>query len=282
MVLSNVSSTLFCDDFLNFLCSFLGSALNARSIFRDNYKIKESMRLYSQKLRWANSTGSDLIAMLHAYNTWSYSRNQEIFGETKTRAQREQMQRNEREWANKFCLDIDALHECHVQVNEIKRRLERMKITSTAGTNRVQWNDNEKPIILKVIIAGGFYPNFFTRTSNDIDDYSQTAFQCIGTRDPRNTVYYTGFDREHIRCLYKKPIKQVFIEHGIVPAKNAKNILVNFDPGANKVFITFKKDENHSNFENGKESMPGKVCTEVYKSIKMRDFRIHNEIRIMK
>lgn len=118
--------------------------------------------------------------MLHAYNTWSFSRRHGFFNEKKPQS--------EREWANKFCLDIDALRECEIQINEIKRRLERMKIKAGQGVNNVQWNDNEKSIILKVVISGAFYPNFFARSSIDSNDYTRTAFQCIGARDPRNTV----------------------------------------------------------------------------------------------
>lgn len=157
-----------------------GAALNSRNIFRDNHHARDNLRLYSQQLRWANSSGSDLFAMLHAYNTWSYSRRHGFFDETK--------KQNEREWANKFCLDIDALRECEVQIKEIKCRLERMKINAGQGVNNVQWNDNEKSIILKVVISGAFYPHFFARSLIDSNDYTRIAFQSIGARDPRNTV----------------------------------------------------------------------------------------------
>lgn len=219
--------------------------------------------------------------MLHAYNAWSYSHNNGMFGESNTHAARERMKRTERDWADRFCLDIDALHECHVQVNEIKSRLERVKIKSGVGLNYVQWNDNEKSIILKVVIAGGFYPNFFARSLLNNDDYTSGAFHSIGTRDPRNTVYYTGFDRDRIRCLYKKTIKRIYVENDVVP--NEKNVQVNFDFGSNKTFITFKNDEDDDYcYENGTESMPGKVCTEVYKALKMRQLRMNTEFWIMR
>lgn len=249
--------------------------MNSRNIFRDIYRARDNLRLYSQQLRWANSSGSDLFAVLHAYNTWTYARRNGLFGRTK--------KPNEREWANKFCLDIDALHECEIQINEIKSRLERMKIKAGQGVNNVQWNDNEKSIILKVVISGAFYPNYFTRSSINSDEYTRTAFQSIGARDPRNTIYYTGFDREHLRYLYKKPIKNVFIENGVVSSEMAKCIHVNFDAGSNKTFVTFKYDENVDyRYENGNELMPGKICPEVYKSLKMRDLRIPTEFWIMK
>lgn len=132
---------------------------------------------------------------------------------------------------------------------------------------------------MKVVIAGGFYPNFFARTSLDIEDYSRRAFQHIGTRDPRKTVYYTGFDRDHIRMLYTKPIQKIYSENGIAPESSVQ---VNFDSGSNKTFVTFKNDDNNKDFENGTENMPGKVCTEVYKSIKMRELRIYSEFWAMK
>lgn len=213
--------------------------------------------------------------MLHAYNIWCHARRHSFYGPAK--------RQSEREWANKFCLDLDALHECEIQIKEIKSRLERMNIKAGQGLNNVQWGDSEKSIILKVVISGAFYPNFFARSSINSDDYTHSAFKSIGARDPRNTIYYTGFDREHLRYLYKTPIKHVFIENGVVPAEMAKCVHVNFDIGSNKTFVTFKYDENADyRYENGNELMPGKVCPEVYKTLKMRDLRIPTEFWIMK
>lgn len=158
----------------------------------------------------------------------------------------------------------------------IYHSLHHLKSEYYSNSNRLHWIT---AIILKVVIAGGFYPNFFARASLDIDDYSRRAFQQIGTRDPRKTVYYTGFDRDHIRMLYTKPIRQIFAQNGIAPECSVQ---VNFDTGSNKTFITFKNDDDQNVFENGTENMPGKVCTEVYKSIKMRDLRIHNEFWVLK
>lgn len=249
--------------------------MNSRNLFRANPRARDNLRLYSQQLRWANSSGSDLFAMLHAYNIWAHSRQHGFIGQSK--------KCSEREWADRFCLDMDALHECEIQINEIKHRLERMQIKAGQGLNYVQWNDSEKSIILKVVISGAFYPHFFARSTQYTDDNTNAAFQAIGTRDPRNTVYYTGFDRSHLRFLYKKSIKNVFLDNHIVPVEMAKCVRVNFDPGSNKTFVSFKYDENVDyRYENGTELMPGKVCPEVYKSLKMRDLRIPTEFWIMK
>lgn len=260
----------------------IGAALNTRSIFRDGYRDKENMKLYSQLLQFSNSSGSDLFAMLHAYKAWAYSHNSGVFGVASNYKEREQMKNAERAWGQKFGLDIDALQQCHIQINEIKCRLERINITSEKGVNAVHWDDNEKSIILKVVIAGAFYPNLFARSSAISDDYTRTAFSSIGTRDPRNTIYLTGFDRDRVRDLYKKSIKHVFIENGIVPKEMEHCIKVNFDNGSNKTFVTFKHDDDDCRINKDAESMPGNVFTEVYKSLRMRQMRIPIQIRTLK
>lgn len=230
-------------------------------------------------LRWANGSGSDLVAVLHAYNAWNHSHNTRVFGSAN------EMEQKEREWCKRFSLDIDALRECHTQVNEIKLRLERLQIIQSPGLKSIQWNDNEKSIILKVVITGAFYPNLFARTSLHKEGYIHQIFKTIGGHDPRNTIYYTGFDRKHTRSLYSKSIKSIFVENGIISRENEKNIKVTFDCGANKAYVSFKMDKPHNNennYENGCDSMPGKISTEVYKSIKMRDLRIPSKISIMK
>lgn len=242
------------------------------------------MKQYSQQLQFSNSSGSDLFAMLHAYRAWANHHSNGAFGAASNHKEREQMRNAERLWATKFGLNIDALQKCHVQINEIKCRLERINIKSGQGVNAVQWNDNEKSIILKVVIAGAFYPNLFARSAAipDSDDYTRSAFSSIGTRDPRNTIYLTGFDRDRVRDLYKKSIKHVFIENGIVPKEMEHCIKVNFDNGSNKTFVSFKTDDDDVRSNRGSELMPGNVSTDVYKSMKLRQMRIPIQIRTLK
>lgn len=273
----------FFNIFHSFFAQIAGAALNSRSIFRDGYTNKDSMRLYSHQLRWANKSGSDLIAMLLAYNAWVFACSNQRFGVANDRAAREKMKHAERQWANKYCLDIDALHECYVQVNEIKNRLKRMNIEPSTGIDSIRWNDNEKAIILKVVIAGGFYPNYFARASLSSDQYEREALRILGTRDPRNTVYYTGFDRDYVRCLYTENLKKIFIENNVIPPESAANLQIIFDPGSNKTFVTFKNNSNDNYCSKyGTELMPGKICTEVYKSIKMQQLRIPSVLWIMR
>lgn len=126
------------------------------------------------------------------------------------------------------------------------------------------------------IIIGAFYPNIFTRTTPDSYKYERESFQCIGGHDPKNTVYFTGFQRDLIRDLYVKPIKNLFVVNNVIRNDNASNVIVSFEEGANKAYVTFKtRTEND-------DRMTGKIQTEVYKAIKMRLLRIPMKIRVIK
>lgn len=115
------------------------------------------MKSYSHLLQWANGSGSDLIAMLHAYKVWSQLHNQKKFGTTDTKENQQKMIRSELEWADKFGIELAALYECQQQIKELEIRLERLKITEPTGVNKVRWSNSEKSIILKVVIAGKIY-----------------------------------------------------------------------------------------------------------------------------
>lgn len=259
-------------------CIIIGAALNSRPLFRLNSHGKVDMKLYSDQLEWAHCSGSDLITLYNAYLTWCSKHNSGYFGTATNKAERFRMKMKEYEWCEKYRLDADALNECHVQVNELKARLECSRLHTSGETNRVRWSESERAIILKVVIAGAFYPNYFARRSFGGEDYASEMFKCIGTRDPRYTVYFTGFDRKHNRYLYTKSIKDIFVKNGVV--EDASNIRVSFDCGADKMFVTFKSNR-HEGHGNEKELMPGTICTEVYKALKMRNLKSNSEVWVM-
>lgn len=139
----------------------------------------------------------------------------------------------------------------------------------------------------KIYISGAFYPNIFARTTPDSYQYEREAFRSIGGLDPRNTVYFSGFNRDIIRSLYVKPIKNLFLTNNIVNRNNSSDVKVTFEDGANKCYVTFKTsrkqdDEKLSQNEHGVACMPGKIQTEVYKAIKMRLLKIPAKVRIIK
>lgn len=263
--------------------SFLGAALScSKTIFKSNYSHASRMRSYSLLLQWANGTGSDLSAMYNAYKVWCHQHTIDDFGTTDTKMNRDQMHRSEAEWADKYCIDLAAMYECKEQIDEMRMRLKCLGIGEEDDVSRVHWNAKDMPIILKTIISGAFYPNIFV-TNIPSNENPRNAFRELDGHDPRNTIYFKGFPRNNIRCLYTKAIKNIFVENGCVDAVHVDGMQVLFDDETEKVYVTFKStitDVNRGKY--GVERMPGNTEIEVYKAVKMRKFRMQNNLRVMK
>lgn len=61
---------------------------------------------------------------------------------------------------------------------------------------------------------------------------------------------------------------------------SSKNIRVTFDQNSEKVFVTFLQTNEKSKDEY-LEAIPGKVCTEVYKALKLRTLRTTFVLSVM-
>lgn len=117
-----------------------------KSIFANS--LHEDMSAYSRKLEWSNGSGSDLFAILNVYRVWSLKHNQREFGSSPEQKQRE------KEFGTRHSVDVRSLRECHLLVEEIRERLQRLGIEERVGVDRVIWKDYERSVILKVVIAG--------------------------------------------------------------------------------------------------------------------------------
>lgn len=53
-------------------------------------------------------------------------------------------------WARRYYVELKGLRELSKLELEIKNRLKNFHIEQISGPNRVNWNDMEKPLILKV------------------------------------------------------------------------------------------------------------------------------------
>lgn len=248
-----------------------------KSIFVNSFK--EPLTAYSRKLEWSNSTGSDLFAVLNVYNVWCSKHNQRIFGDTEEQKLQETM------FGHKHFIDIRSLRECNVLVNELNARLNRMGVRKMTGLNREVWNENEKTMILKIVISGAFYPNFFVRSASGGEKYGREPYHCLNGRDPCTTVYFSGFNQRYIRQLYVSSIKELLIGK-VIQKSNAANVKVAFGENSERVFITFEPPAASNTVEKDwithRSSIPGKILTEVYKAIKMRKTQKQVTIKVLK
>lgn len=214
--------------------------------------------------------------MLNAYNTWKAHRHEEYFGNVRTK----DGQRKEASWANANCLDVHALHECDASVRELRVRVRRMNLCEL---NTYDWNDNEKYIILKVVIAGAFYPNFFSRSSRSCREFIEHKFKTLDGKDPCNTVYFTGFKSDKFPHIYLDRIRQIFTSNmngeSFMDASQIHQIKVTHNHGSEKIFVTFQKNgKEHDIKKYGVACQPGFVLTEVFKAHLLRSTT--NEIPI--
>lgn len=199
------------------------------------------------------------------------------FGTDRTKWERDQMNDREKEWADQYNLQVPALRECETYVKDLHLRLKRLKLKALSH-EKFKWSDTEKNIILKVVISGAFYPNYFLRSSPNRTQNEREMYNMLDGRDPTKTIYLKGFDNKYLRNIYALTIKQEIVKHGVID--NINKLKVTFDSGAQKVYVTFKTDGKKDDVrEYGVACQPGFVLTEVYKAIRMRQL-MRNPIRI--
>lgn len=209
-------------------------------------------------MHWANGSGSDLIVLLNVYKAWESQ-----FG-ARAGGREHRKRSNEYEWADKFNVDIDAIHECRSHIVDIKERFERYYMMAKHSGDQTAISEHDKETLLKLVIAGAFYPNYFGQSTKE--NHFINAYKSFGCRDPRKTVYFTGFPaHEHVRSIYTESIKNIFIQNGVIHRSDADNVRVSFDSHSNKVFVTFDEGADRE-----KLLMPTNISTEVYKSLRMK------------
>lgn len=207
---------------------------------------------------------------------WSFKHNQKEFGPN------EEQKRNERQFGFKHSVDIRSLHDCHLLVTELKNRLSKLGIVEPTGVNRVIWSEQERTIILKVIIGGAFYPNFFLRTTANDGIYERDAYRELNGRNPYTTVFYSGFSQQYIRQLYVGSIKKLLTDQ----FADEKHVQIAFDLNSERVFVTFDQEHNQQTLGNDwvtqRSTIPGKIVTDVYKAVKLRKLHIPSFIRVLR
>lgn len=258
--------------------NFAAAGLTSKSIFKVSFE--QSIREYSRRLEWSNGSGSDLFAVLNAYRIWTMKFNVGEFGK------KPEQRQAERDFCEKHGLDVRSMNECHQLVQELTQRLDYLNIKELAGVDRLRWTDSEKSIILKVVISGAFYPNFFATVPIGNASIEHDIFRSMNGRDPDTTVFFSGFKKENIRQLYVEPIRNLF-RNIVVDEENIGSIKVSFDGDSEKVFVTFEDhqkftENERSDWDTKRCSIPGKTLPEVYKAIKMRKKRMATDVFVMK
>jgi ATP-dependent RNA helicase TDRD9 len=186
----------------------------------------------------------------------------------------------QRKWGSRNYIQIKAMKEMSYLVDEIKDRLENLGLKESQGPMRVNWTQKEQAIILKIIIAGAFYPHYFVKTNTGLMAERQ-AYADLGCRDPFSTIYFRGFETKYFAPLYQKRVKQLLAE-----AAPPERMKVSADQGCQKIYVTFKSYEN--NVDTGvaendvrKSYVPGRIVPEVYWALKLRQAEFRPELNVL-
>lgn len=170
----------------------------------------------------------------------------------------------EQAWATQNFIQIKALHEVDFLIHELTKRLKDLGIEETRGAEKLILAREEEDRILRIVIAGACYPDYFFFKIKDDDD--KAISKELNGFDPCQTVFLKGWDRNVNGELYAKRIQELFQE--VVPS-SWQEALVRFDDCSQKVYVTFA-DNNDDNISHA-----------VYKALQMRKLQTIMQVKVL-
>ncbi|XP_066262393.1 probable ATP-dependent RNA helicase spindle-E [Euwallacea similis] len=230
---------------------------------------QKRMDAYRKVLLWADGSCSDLIALLNLYSVWQRLNRENAFASKS----------QESDWCRRNLVNLKGLREWHLLVTEIKQRLEWMQIKDTVGPGKVVLSNIEKPTVLKVVMAGAFYPNYFIKSKEFNQTTERDAVKTLGGRNPYCTVYLTGLDPRQPGQIYVRQIKRMIRDRD-----NETDVQIGFD-GSMKVYVEFKNAldpimvnvDGFTRLANITERIP----TQIYEMIRKRQLKYDFDLRLL-
>ncbi|XP_049526547.1 ATP-dependent RNA helicase TDRD9 isoform X1 [Dermacentor silvarum] len=227
-------------------CIIMAACLSIQSMFSRPFQ--KMLEAYKSRMAWAEGSFSDCLAMLKAYKVWQSMRMQGVF------ARRGGL--NEREWASRNFLQLKRLLEVEQLVREIQMRLVKFNIHCLDRPNRPPVDQDQHLVILRMVICGAFYPNYFYQ-----EDLDETTC-CRGlVTDPLCTVMVHGIPQN----------QGVLYDHAL------RSLLA---PCSSRMKIVFEESRAAIEFLQ-KERRDG-VLPAVYTAIKMRQLRLPLELSLFR
>uniref|UniRef100_A0A182M8T6 Probable ATP-dependent RNA helicase spindle-E n=1 Tax=Anopheles culicifacies TaxID=139723 RepID=A0A182M8T6_9DIPT len=246
----------------------IAAGMNVKNVFC-GMRTVEALRI---KRYFANGSASDGIAILNAYNWWRSVKEQGTGGDTVG-------------WCKRYMLDLKSLTEMAELVQEITYRLKSSNIRVVAGARNARWNDRERAVITKVVMAGAFYPNYFLPvSSNENDMGDRNVYTEIGGRNPFRTVFFCGFDHaNYIGPLYRNEIRALLTDRKPDPERESL-MKIDFERSTNKIFVQFEYPPDVPTSQNlyDERNLMDRIHPGVYEAIKLRQLhRSQSELLVM-
>lgn len=216
---------------------------------------KSYLESFKNKWMWSQGWMCDCISILNAYNVYEKNKLNGLF-----------MDRKEaKKWAQKNMIELDRILEVDKLKDEIERRLKELDIKcnkhislegikhGVSDAYNIDDNDDvvSQNLILKLIIAGAFYPNYFNAQKIDLSE----AYKMVNGKDLHNTVQ----------------VKNLPINEGILYHQKLTEI---FKACSQSLNIQFEDSKAYVQFKSNFEHVASNVNLGVYLAVQMRLLRI--------
>ncbi|NXP21578.1 TDRD9 helicase, partial [Scytalopus superciliaris] len=225
-------------------CLIIAAALSLRNFFAVSFKT--DVHGFRKKMFFAGNSNSDCIAIVNAFKAWQTCKQKGQLRDPK----------EELKWGQSNRVHIKRIKEVAELYYNLKGRVKAFNMYVNAQPPAVnQEYVCKQHFILKVVIAGAFYPNYFTFGKCD----ERNAVKELAGKDPKTTVMLKNIPP--YGYLYHKQLQSQLRQCGQV-----KSIAYN----GSKAFVEFSR--------NPKEAF--KVLPEVYLAIKMLQLKIPLELDV--
>ncbi|XP_028923681.1 ATP-dependent RNA helicase TDRD9 isoform X2 [Ornithorhynchus anatinus] len=225
-------------------CLIIAASLSLKNFFAMPFN--QHFDGYRNKVNFSGSSRSDCLALVDAFKSWQH------------RKQRGELRhpKDELEWGRSNCIQIRRIREVAELFEELKNRIKQFNMLIVAQPLALDPEYVYKQrFIIQVVLAGAFYPNYFTFGHCD----EEIATRELCGKDPKTTIML-----KHIPpygFLYFKQLQTLFR-----PCGQIKSIL--FD--GNKAFLEFSRSPVER----------FKVHPGVYMAMKMAQLKIPLELHI--
>ncbi|XP_038633739.1 ATP-dependent RNA helicase TDRD9 isoform X4 [Scyliorhinus canicula] len=225
-------------------CLIIAAALSLKNFFAMPFK--KHLEGYRNKMEFSDGTLSDCIALVNAFKAWRTCREH---GQLR-------FPRAELEWGKSNYVQIKRIKEVAQLYEELKERVQcfNMYIDRLHGCTDEEYVHKQR-FILQVVLAGAFYPNYFTfgPVSQEI------AAKELARKDYRTTVVVRNVSPYGF--LYYQQLQSLFRQCGQVGA-------ISFD--GSKGFIEFVQNPIKR----------AEIHPAVYMALKMAQQRIPLQLKV--
>ncbi|XP_056151357.1 ATP-dependent RNA helicase TDRD9 [Lampris incognitus] len=179
----------------------IAASLSLRSFF--TIPSLQPLAGYRSKLAFARGTQSDTIAFVNAFKEWSSCKRN---GQLRHR-------KDEMDWGKQNFIHVKRIREVTELYEELKARVSQFNMHVTESPQTMDYTSlHTQRFILQVVIAGAFYPKYFTQAELD----AELASKEMHGNDPRTTVMVKNLPPYSF--LYHKQLYSLFRQCGQVKA----------------------------------------------------------------